>query len=200
MLNLLSVAIDWNNLYFDLAIAAILLLYFLFGLAKGFVKPITCIISWGIIILAFYFAANPLNNLLTSEQVGLDSILSGALGNVISDTALVDKIVKYLILAIIGVALIIVVKLIFAIINLITKRMRRAYRKSGLDRFMGGLLNLVKGALVVCVLMAIIAPLSELLAAQFNFPDLKTMIDNSYVTKYIVEYNPITMLINAISK
>ncbi len=183
-----------ENLAFDLAIAAILVLYFLWGLFKGFAKPLTAIISWAVIILLVYFGGNFLGDLIIG-RTGLEPKVLELLQNFV-DAQQALAIVKYVGLAIAAVCIFIVVKLITFIINIIIKRARRAHRKSALDRIFGGLLNLVKGALWVCIILAILAPLAEIL----GIAEISNMISGSTVTKYIVQYNPITLLFNVIVK
>ncbi len=194
MFSSLFTAIAWNNLVFDLAIAAILVLYFLWGLFKGFAKPLTAIISWAVIILLVYFGGNFLGDLIIG-RTGLEPKVLELLQNFV-DAQQALAIVKYVGLAIAAVCIFIVVKLITFIINIIIKRARRAHRKSALDRIFGGLLNLVKGALWVCIILAILAPLAEIL----GIAEISNMISGSTVTKYIVQYNPITLLFNVIVK
>lgn len=183
-----------ENLAFDLAIAAILVLYFLWGFFKGFAKPLTAIISWAVIILLVYFGGNFLGELIVG-RTGLEPQVLELLQNFV-DAQQALTIVKYVGLAIAAVCIFIVVKLITFIINIIIKRARRAHRKSALDRIFGGLLNLVKGALWVCIILAILAPLAEIL----GIAEISNMISGSTVTKYIVQYNPITLLFNVIVK
>ncbi len=187
-------AVAIENLAFDLAIAAILVLYFLWGLFKGFAKPLTAIISWAVIILLVYFGGNFLGDLIIG-RTGLEPKVLELLQNFV-DAQQALAIVKYVGLAIAAVCIFIVVKLITFIINIIIKRARRAHRKSALDRIFGGLLNLVKGALWVCIILAILAPLAEIL----GIAEISNMISGSTVTKYIVQYNPITLLFNVIVK
>jgi len=187
-------AVAIENLAFDLAIAAILVLYFLWGLFKGFAKPLTAIISWAVIILLVYFGGNFLGELIVG-RTGLEPKVLELLQNFV-DAQQALAIVKYVGLAIAAVCIFIVVKLITFIINIIIKRARRAHRKSALDRIFGGLLNLVKGALWVCIILAILAPLAEIL----GIAEISNMISGSTVTKYIVQYNPITLLFNVIVK
>ena len=73
---------------------------------------------------------------------------------------------------------------------------RKAHRKTALDRVFGGLLNIIKGALWVCIILAILIPIAQ----KFNIQEVTNMINGSTVTKYIVQYNPITMLVNLIIK
>ena len=187
-------AVAIENLAFDLAIAAILVLYFLWGLFKGFAKPLTAIISWAVIILLVYFGGNFLGELIVG-RTGLEPKVLELLQNFVDEQQAL-AIVKYVGLAIAAVCIFIVVKLITFIINIIIKRARRAHRKSALDRIFGGLLNLVKGALWVCIILAILAPLAEIL----GIAEISNMISGSTVTKYIVQYNPITLLFNVIVK
>ncbi len=187
-------AVAIENLAFDLAIAAILVLYFLWGLFKGFAKPLTAIISWAVIILLVYFGGNFLGDLIIG-RTGLEPKVLELLQNFV-DAQQALAIVKYVGIAIAAVCIFIVVKLITFIINIIIKRARRAHRKSALDRIFGGLLNLVKGALWVCIILAILAPLAEIL----GIAEISNMISGSTVTKYIVQYNPITLLFNVIVK
>ncbi len=183
-----------ENLAFDLAIAAILVLYFLWGFFKGFAKPLTAIISWAVIILLVYFGGNFLGELIVG-RTGLEPQVLELLQKFV-DAQQALAIVKYVGLAIAAVCIFIVVKLITFIINIVIKRARRAHRKSALDRIFGGLLNLVKGALWVCIILAILAPLAEIL----GIAEISNMISGSTVTKYIVQYNPITLLFNVIVK
>ncbi len=187
-------AVAIENLAFDLAIAAILVLYFLWGLFKGFAKPLTAIISWAVIILLVYFGGNFLGDLIIG-RTGLEPKVLELLQNFV-DAQQALAIVKYVGIAIAAVCIFIVVKLITFIINIVIKRARRAHRKSALDRIFGGLLNLIKGALWVCIILAILAPLAEIL----GIAEISNMISGSTVTKYIVQYNPITLLFNVIVK
>ena len=187
-------AVAIENLAFDLAIAAILVLYFLWGLFKGFAKPLTAIISWAVIILLVYFGGNFLGELIVG-RTGLEPKVLELLQNFV-DAQQALAIVKYVGLAIAAVCIFIVVKLITFIINIIIKRARRAHRKSALDRLFGGLLNLIKGALWVCIILAILVPIAEVL----NIAEITNMVNGSTITKYIVQYNPVTLLFNAIVK
>ncbi len=121
-----------ENLAFDLAIAAILVLYFLWGFFKGFAKPLTAIISWAVIILLVYFGGNFLGELIVG-RTGLEPQVLELLQKFV-DAQQALAIVKYVGLAIAAVCIFIVVKLITFIINIVIKRARRAHRKSALDR------------------------------------------------------------------
>ena len=194
MFSALIGAVAWNNLVFDLAIAAILVLYFLWGFFKGFVKPLTALISWGVIILLVYFGGKYLGDLIVSKT-GLEPTILELLQKFI-DAQLAIDIMNYVKLFIAAICIFIVVKLITCIINIIIKRARRAHRKSALDRLFGGLLNLIKGALWVCIILAILVPIAEVL----NIAEITNMVNGSTITKYIVQYNPVTLLFNAIVK
>lgn len=194
MFSSLISAVAINNLVFDLAIAAILVLYFLWGFFKGFAKPLTALISWAVIILLVYFGGNFLGELIIGKT-GLEAQVLELLQQFV-DAQQAISIVKYVGLGIAALCIFIIVKLITFIINIIIKRARRAHRKSALDRIFGGLLNLVKGALWVCIILAILAPIAEIL----GITEITNMISGSTVTKYIVQYNPITLLFNVIIK
>ena len=109
-------AVAWNNLVFDLAIAAILVLYFLWGLFKGFAKPLTAIISWAVIILLVYFGGNFLGELIVG-RTGLEPKVLELLQNFV-DAQQALAIVKYVGLAIAAVCIFIGVKLITVITNI----------------------------------------------------------------------------------
>ena len=64
---ILCEAMQFKNLAIDLAIAAIILLYFLWGLLRGYTKPLTALISWVLVILLIYFCAKPLGNLFIND-------------------------------------------------------------------------------------------------------------------------------------
>ena len=187
-------AVAWNNLVFDLAIAAILVLYFLWGFFKGFVKPLTALISWGVIILVFYFGGSFIGDFLIGKT-GIEPFILNILQNFM-DAQAASSIMKYIGLGLAAICIFIVVKLITFIINIIIKRSIKAHRKTALDIVFGGLLNIIKGALWVCIILAILIPIAQ----KFNIQEVTNMINGSTVTKYIVQYNPITMLVNLIIK
>ncbi|MDE6967804.1 MAG: CvpA family protein [Clostridia bacterium] len=178
-----------ENFIFDIVIAAIIVLYFLFGFFKGFTKPLISIISWGVIFALIYFVGKPLGNMLMIE-VGLEQPIREILAKIIEDGALINTICKYVGVVIASIGIFLIVKILAMVINIIIKKARKAHRKTALDRILGCILGIIKGAVVVCVIMAILVPLIDII----KVPELTNMINNSYVTKYIVEYNPITML------
>lgn len=200
MNSLLLSATSINNLIIDFVIIAIVVLYFLWGFFKGFTKPLTGIISWGLIIVAVYFGGSFIGSLfMDAKYLNLDASIRPIIEYITSSTSAVvdvDKIMVYVGLILAALSITLVVKIIFAIINIFIKKARKPYKKSIWDRLAGAFLNLIKGAFVVCILLAIVVPIINI----FEIKEIQPMITESAITKYIVQYNPITMLFNILIK
>lgn len=180
----------------DLCVAAFILLYFLWGLHKGYAKPLAGIISWGIIIAVVYFGGAYIGNLLL-DKAGLAPILEQGLNMIlesIENAPPVNVIIDYIGLIIAAFIIVVVVKVITFIVNVCIKKARKPYKRTWLDRIFGGILNVIKGAFVACILISVISVFANI----FEILEIKNAFDGSVMTKYLVEYNPITMLFKAI--
>lgn len=193
MNSLLLSGIALNEILLDLVIAAIIVLYFLWGIIKGFAKPLTGIISWGVAIAAIYFGGKLIGDIFLT-QLGLEEVVRSVI-NVITESGITvsdpDLVVKYVGLIIASVIIILVVKIITFIINIFIKKARKPYKKTALDRSFGAILNTIKGAFVICLVLSVVVAI-----ANIAIPEINDFINTSTVTKYIVQYNPVTMLFN----
>lgn len=190
-----------SGLIFDLVIAAIIVLYFLWGFFKGYDKPLTGIISWGVFILAFYLLGKTLSNVFLInchlEEVFRDVVgmLESSLGIQVSGVQ-IDNIIKVFGLLLSGFCMLFVIKLITFIINIVIRKARRAHKKNIVDRIVGAFLNLIKGAIVIFVVMSAIHILAH--PDVIGIQDINNIIDSSTFVKYICQYNPITMLVKVL--
>ncbi len=197
MNSLIFSATTFNNIIIDLVLAAIIVLYFLWGFLKGCAKPVTAIISWGLIILIIYFGGVYLGNLFL-VNMKLEAPIRNILASLPAELNInVDQIVKYIGLTIASICVFVVIKLITFIINIVIKKSRKPYKKALWSRFLGAFLNIIKGALWIYIILAILYPI----AVQFEITEIVNIINNSSVAKFLVgEYNPINLLVNLIVK
>ena len=140
---ILCEAMQFKNLAIDLAIAAIILLYFLWGLLRGYTKPLTALISWVLVILLIYFCAKPLGNLFINDlKVGQG--IRSLFEHTSQSQEFIDNFVKYTGILLGSACIFIVVKFITMIINIFIKKAQKPYKKSAVNRIVGGLLNIIK--------------------------------------------------------
>ena len=112
---------QFKNLAIDLAIAAIILLYFLWGLLRGYTKPLTALISWVLVILLIYFCAKPLGNLFINDlKVGQG--IRSLFEHTSQSQEFIDNFVKYTGILLGSACIFIVVKFITMIINIFIKK------------------------------------------------------------------------------
>lgn len=195
---ILCEAMQFKNLAIDLAIAAIILLFFLWGLLRGYTKPLTALISWVLVILLIYFCAKPLGNLFINDLKVGQSIRS-LLQHSSQSQEFIDNFVKYTGILLGSACIFIVVKFITMIVNIFIKKAQKPYKKSAVNRVVGGLLNIIKGVLWVFIILAILYPISELIKINGS-PVIKELLDANVMTKFLIDKNPIMMLINLLVK
>ena len=195
---ILCEAMQFKNLAIDLAIAAIILLYFLWGLLRGYTKPLTALISWVLVILLIYFCAKPLGNLFINDlKVGQG--IRSLFEHTSQSQEFIDNFVNYTGILLGSACIFIVVKFITMIINIFIKKAQKPYKKSAVNRIVGGLLNIIKGVLWVFIILAILYPISELININ-GAPVVKDLLDANVMTKFLIDKNPIMMLFNLLVK
>lgn len=178
--------------YVEIAVIAIMALFIIVGIFKGFWKPFMSLIGWGISVASIYFFGGKLANLINPTSFG--NWIRGFVGKIIENVDIVEKVTNYIILGIVAVAIVLVVSIIVAIINIILKNSLFMKRKGFWDRFFGALLYIVKGALFVFIVLALLMPILDALKQT----EIINMINEGKFSRYLVEYNPITLLFQAI--
>lgn len=181
----------------DLVVAAFIVLYFLWGFHKGYAKPLTGLISWGVIVAIVYFGGSYIGNMLL-DKAGLAPVLEQGLNMIfesVQNAPEVSVVISYIGLIIAALIIFAVVKIITFIVNICIKKARKPYKRSLVDRIFGAILNLIKGVFVVFIILAVIATIANV----FEITELKNAFEQSTMTKYLVDYNPITMLFKAIA-
>lgn len=111
----------------------------------------------------------------------------------------IDNFVKYTGILLGSACIFIVVKFITMIINIFIKKAQKPYKKSAVNRIVGGLLNIIKGVLWVFIILAILYPISELININ-GAPVVKDLLDANVMTKFLIDKNPIMMLFNLLVK
>lgn len=198
MNSLILSATSIQNIVLDLVLAAIIVLYFLWGFIKGSAKPITALISWGLIILIIYFGGIYIGNLFM-VNLKLEQPIREFLTNfqyVSLNSAQITSIIRYLGVIIASLLVFVIIKFTTMIINIIIKKARKPYKKPLWSRFLGAFLNMIKGALWICIILAIVYPILQ----TFEVVEILDYINNTTVTKFIAQNNPITMLFELIVK
>lgn len=197
MNSLLIGAAGTNYWIVDVCFAVIIALFFLWGFLKGYFKPLTAIVSWGLIILLVYFVGDKLGSLIM-EKANLQETIKSFF-QAINDSGIainVDTAVKNFGIGIAAVILFLAIKIITMIINIIVTRATKAHRKGIASRIIGGFLEVIIGVLWIWVMLTLLRAFFGVI----NYQEGLNYFDNSTIVKYFADprYNPIILLINAI--
>lgn len=177
--------------YVDIAVIVVAALFLIIGLFKGFVKPLVSLLGWGGSFAGIYFFAGKISDLLLQTKLG--DWMTEQMLKVTSDLAHVEQIVNYTGMTVASIAIILVVSIVVAIINVL---LNKAFygRKGVANRIFGGILYLIKSVLFICILMTIIMTILEFIGRQ----DIIDMFNNGVISKYFVQYNPFKLMFDLV--
>ena len=237
--------------YLDIAILVFVGLFFLYGLLKGFVKPIISIIGFGGAIALIYFTSKPFGNILMNsfigdwvggwfsglveklgdnanaivvespnglvlsgtsvlvttvlaESLGIPSfMLGGFVNNMQAGIALGENFTNscklYVGILFASIIIIIGVAIVVTILKIILHKALAQDGISMINRGLGGLLYMILGVLVASVIIYIMSYIVGLLNTPTAIQIKEMMGEDSVIAKYFVEYNPIKLIIDAVT-
>ena len=168
-----------NPLILDVAIVAILVLVAFFGAIRGIKKVSINVLLLSIaLFLGFCSYTNSLKVVIEDKLINMNSLVPAGSDDVFKFAAsLLSPLILSLVLFLLFY---LVMKAVVTLIMVLIKRKRKAQPKpkSVVGRVFGGLLSLVYGAALLIVL---------LLSVNNNIVGTKVAIDNSTVTKFVVD-------------
>ena len=232
----------------DGTVIGILVFFMIYGIFKGFIKPVISLVSWGVALTLIYLFSGQLGDVLMSTSMGgwISPMLEGtteSLGDYMSSvivevngewvflaggatiqsvleqsllipnfmiTSIMSNLqagalslsVNAALLSSVGqVAATLMIALstgiVFFLFKVLVCRSIKGKRVGAVNRTFGALLYLAMGVFFIFFSFVII----EFVVGFFNTPiaeQIKKMLNEGFLTKYITQYNPITMLINLI--
>lgn len=179
-----------NGLF--IAVAAVIVLFMVVGLFRGFIKSVLSLCSFIIAIVATIILAPLVTDHLCSNAAVMNwisGIMSKA-GSEIGYRLISEKIIG----AIVYVGLYIVLRLILWIICLIISFVRELPGVKGTDMVLGALLGLVRALLLIGIFFFGLSILYEFGIGS----DMMDMIEENFILSAMYKYNAVGILINTV--
>lgn len=180
----------WIEIVFWVLIA----FFALIGLKKGLFESILSLIGTGLAVVAGVFLAKPAASFI-NKIIDVPSMISGLLDKVFENSENVEiwgsifektDLATFLSLLFAGIIVYILVKLaIWLLAKLFDGVASKSSAISGLNRLFGLLFGLIKGAFVVCVLLAMCSIVTE---TQIVGNTIDDAIDKAPTTKWVYSY------------
>ncbi len=187
----------------DIIIIITILLYALAGSFKGFAFTFIHTIGWLMAIVLSFMATPYTENYLLKNTNLAKSIpvinLKGLKMPEILNIDLETLTQNTLITIVIFIFLVFAIRFILALFLHMYTRSIKGGAIGALDAFLGFLLGLLKGGLIVLILLFAVYPIS-----YYLYPDTISLIskqlETSYISNLLYSYNPIYLLINLFVK
>lgn len=187
-------------MWIDIVIIAIVLISVAIGLWKGFFDSLLGLVSTGLALVAGYFGARPACSFI-GNFVDLGGWIDGMLSKVFENPeTLVSlfgnetlalkrlELANFLAIVLSGVITFFVVKIgIWLLAKLFDSVVENSTIGSGLNKVLGGLFGLARGAVMVIAILLVCSLLCGSGVDALASP-IQTAIDNSKVTHYVYRY------------
>lgn len=186
-------------MWIDIVLIAIILVSVAIGLWKGFFDSLLGLISTGLALVAGYFGARPACSFI-GNFIDLGSWIDGMLSKVFDDNAIIalfgneilsvkrPELANFLAIVLSGVITFLVVKIgIWLLAKLFDSVVESSTIGSGLNKVLGGLFGLARGAVMVLAILLVCSLLCGSGVDALSSP-IQTAIDESKVTHYVYKY------------
>ena len=197
----------------DICLIAIVVVSFLFGKSKGFIRTLLSLINWFVPMIVAVIYSNDVAAFLTANtkidehlaefiQNGMDKIIDNNSIKFIPESVIDGMVgshkgqVANFLLIIISFFLIIIV--INVACFLITRMFSTKHNNNflgGTDSLFGAAFGLARGAILVCLILAIAIPLSTMINEDITIW-FTAQLEDSIVSSYLYENNPLMKLID----
>ena len=184
-------------MWVDIVLVAILLIFVVVGLWKGFFDSVLGLISTGLAVVVGFTCAKPASTFI-NKLVNLPDWLNGVLGKVVKEGETVTlfgnnalsftqiQLANFLSIVLSGIIVFLVTKIaIWLLAKLFDSVVESSTIGSGLNKVLGGLFGLVQGAAVVLIILLLCSVLS---GTKLLGNKIQTTMDNSKVTGYVYKY------------
>lgn len=171
---------------FDIVILLVVVLCGASGFYRGFSYTVFNVIGW-IISVATAFIATPfVKNYITDNTEFYD--------NFIPDNPIAEITSNMIFTLVTFIALFLIIKLVMSLlIRLVTRGDRKSFI-GAIDGVFGMLFGFVKAAIIICLIIGVIIPVTEIFAPDFVTQVTKWM-DGSYIAKSIYDNNPLFIML-----
>ena len=233
----------------DITVLVIIVLFFIYGIMKGFIKPCISLVGWGVAIALIYFVAAKFGEMLMGTAVGtwVESLVgktTGILGNsrdftvvnvggewvfahdnssvialleskLILPNFLVENIMANMTVGTLEVNVISSLKayagqflasviilvgtgIIFFVIKIFVGRAIYGRPVGVVNRILGSILYLAIGVMFVFLAFSIMNAVIGMFNTETAI-NISKMMNEGFLTQYIMKYNPIDMIFNLIN-
>lgn len=189
-------------MYLDILIVLLFLLSAYKGYKIGLIYSLLKTFKWiSAVIISFLFL-NPTKSFLlkhfNGSNVNTNENLITFIPENIGET-LLSPISELIISVVAFFILFLISNIILGIIINFFKPTDNHSTLSGVNRFLGLLLGMVKGALLVSIIICVMLPISDMFFHNLG-PVLRNNLNSSYISKYIYDTNPLWLGITYLLK
>lgn len=184
-------------MWVDIVLGAILIVFVVIGLWKGFIDSILGLISTAIALVVGITCAKPATGFI-NKFINLPNWFEGILGKSLADGQVIklfgnenlafDKtqLANFLAVVVTGVILFIITKIaIWLIAKLFDSVVEKSSIGSGLNKLLGGIFGLLRGGVIVVVILLLCSVLSGVPVIGNT---IQNTIDDTKVTHYVYKY------------
>lgn len=163
-----------NGIVVDIICVTIILLFAVVGVFKGFFKSITSLMGVGLAVTVTYLLRNQILDM--DKGIGIASSLSKSVGEA---AGAVLTVVIY------GVIIYVILKIVAIILNLTVGKLLQGKLFGGINKFLGFLFGIVKGALTV---LSLLFTVSALLLIPNIKDSITSFLEGSNIASPIINY------------
>lgn len=185
-----------TNMWVDIVFFAVLAIFLIVGLWKGFIDSILSLVSTGVALVVAILVAKPASafiNKIINLPAWFEKMLAGVMKeesvSLFGSSALTftkQQFAAFLAIVASVIIVFILIKLaIWLLAKLFDSVVKNSTIGSGLNRVLGGLFGLVRGGVVVIVVLALLSVLSGTGILGNN---VQTTMDKAKVTGYVYKY------------
>lgn len=187
-------------MWIDIVLGAILLISVVVGLWKGFFDSLLGLVSTGLAVVIGFTCAKPANTFI-AKFIDLSSWIDGLLSKVIENPETIVslfgndalalkriELANFLAIVLSGIITFLVVKIgIWLLAKLFDSVVESSTIGSGLNKLLGGIFGLARGAVIVIVALLLCSIICGAGLPVISSP-IQTAIDESKVTHYVYKY------------
>ncbi len=183
---------------FDVLIIIILLYGAIRGFKRGFSRTIFSVIGWLISVLGAFIATPFVKEYLLQNTNYYDKLMPSdvtfsSVPHIVENNITQITVNLLFTVAVFAICFIVLKILMWLIIALITKGDRKSLTGM-VDGFFGMIFGFLKSAIIACIFIACILPLTEIFAPNIT-GSLETLLNSSYIAKLLYDNNPIYLLL-----
>lgn len=183
---------------FDVIIIIILLYGAIRGFRRGFSRTIFSVIGWLISVLGAFIATPFVKEYLLQNTDYYDKLMPpeitfNSVPQIVENSITQITVNLLFTVGVFAICFIILKVLMWLIIALITKGDRKSFAGMA-DGFFGMVFGLLKSAIVACIFIACILPLSEIFAPNMT-GSLEILLNGSCIAKLLYDNNPLYLLL-----